>query len=185
MPVFNYGQPSEIVPGFLWLSGVRGAAEHIKKLNIDHVLNMAAVPDANAGSVVRDPYQGQLDKSVNYKGVECYDHVSHPIDQHFEETYMFISQAKARNGRCYVHCVAGVSRSASIVIAYLMRANRWTLATALEHTRKLRPCINPNDAFMRQLANYEHQLLSDGIITKPTVRRRRDNDAYDMRACFD
>jgi len=48
-----------------------------------------------------------------------------------------------------VHCFAGVSRSATIVIAYLMQEHGLTLTDALMHVRKQRYFINPNDGFRR------------------------------------
>lgn len=58
-----------------------------------------------------------------------------------------------------VHCVAGVSRSAAVVIAYLMKYRRMTLRDAFNYCYNLRPVIRPNNGFMVQLINYEIQLF--------------------------
>jgi predicted protein tyrosine phosphatase len=57
-----------------------------------------------------------------------------------------------------VHCFAGVSRSATIVIAYLMVEYGMTLNDALIHVRKQRYFINPNDGFRRQLQTFQREL---------------------------
>lgn len=49
----------------------------------------------------------------------------------------------------------GKSRSASVVIAYVMKAYNWSLAKSLEFVKKKRNCINPNDGFMKQLTVYQ------------------------------
>ena len=57
--------------------------------------------------------------------------------------------------RVLVHCKMGVSRSASVVIAYAMKAYEWSLQQALEHVKSKRSCVHPNDEFMKQLEMYE------------------------------
>jgi protein-tyrosine phosphatase len=54
-----------------------------------------------------------------------------------------------KKGAVLVHCAAGVSRSASVVIYYIMRHFRWSFAKALAHVKAKRSVICPNDGFMR------------------------------------
>ncbi|KAK7440256.1 hypothetical protein VKT23_017196 [Stygiomarasmius scandens] len=63
----------------------------------------------------------------------------------------FIQQALEGEGRVLVHCVVGVSRSATVAAAYLMQSRQWTSATALDFIRKRRPCVQPNYGFLKQL----------------------------------
>jgi len=60
-----------------------------------------------------------------------------------------------------IHCRAGISRSATICIAYLMYASRMTLDDAYDHLKRCRPLISPNLNFMRQLTEFEVCLASD------------------------
>ena len=78
-------------------------------------------------------------------------------------TYEFIeqSQLSLTNGggySCLVHCAAGVSRSATIVLAYIMRKLRVSLSEALTLLRADRPCVQPNLGFMFQLRVYQFKL---------------------------
>ncbi len=67
-----------------------------------------------------------------------------------------------------VHCAAGVSRSASIVLAYMMRKLHIPLDTAIEELRKDRPCIAPNPGFLVQLRTYQSHLgIPDSKSAKP------------------
>lgn len=58
----------------------------------------------------------------------------------------------------YPHSNAGVSRSASIALAYVMHKEKVPLETALERLRSTRPAVRPNDEFMKQLKELEVSL---------------------------
>jgi len=57
-----------------------------------------------------------------------------------------------------VHCAAGVSRSASLVTAFLMKYKSLTKEDALSHVKAIRPIVNPNPGFLRQLLQYQKAL---------------------------
>ena len=67
------------------------------------------------------------------------------------EAVAFITEALSSGGKILVHCVAGISRSASCVIAYLMKSKQIGYEEALAMTKAKRFCVEPNDAFVRQL----------------------------------
>jgi hypothetical protein len=56
----------------------------------------------------------------------------------------FIAAAHERGGAVLVHCYAGQSRSAALVIAHLISSQRLSLMDAWVATRAARPCIQPN-----------------------------------------
>lgn len=68
-------------------------------------------------------------------------------------------QVETRGGKTLVHCVAGVSRSASICIAYLMKYKRMPLDQAYKHVKKCRSVIQPNVGFWKQLIEFERRLF--------------------------
>lgn len=65
-----------------------------------------------------------------------------------------------RRPRVLVHCMCGVSRSATLVVAYLMRAESMTLQTAFAHVKARRSMIAPNPHFARSLMALELELAS-------------------------
>ncbi|KAI7792203.1 putative dual specificity protein phosphatase 16, partial [Triplophysa rosa] len=70
----------------------------------------------------------------------------------------FIEKAKASDGRVLVHCLAGISRSATIAIAYIMKRMNMTLDEAYRFVKEKRPTISPNFNFLGQLLDFEKKL---------------------------
>ena len=64
-----------------------------------------------------------------------------------------------------VNCVAGISRSASFVIAYLMKYYEMNLEDAFLYVRKRRNRICPNKQFMTYLYDYEFKLFGENSLT--------------------
>lgn len=64
----------------------------------------------------------------------------------------------ALDSHTYTHTHSQVSRSASVVIAYLMYKKQFTYTEAVYHTRAQRPVIDPNDGFKVQLAQFAESL---------------------------
>jgi atypical dual specificity phosphatase len=102
--------------------------------------------------------KGRHSYRVKTKHIMADDSASYNIRYNFEEAFRFIDDATARGGRVLVHCAMGISRSATIVIAYLMYKYRVPLATAYNFVKARRPEINPNPGFMNALQQYEYEL---------------------------
>ena len=67
-----------------------------------------------------------------------------------------MDDAHSSGGKVLVHCVAGMSRSVSLVLAYLVqREPRMRLAEALRLVKQKRTVVSPNPCFMEQLARFE------------------------------
>lgn len=69
----------------------------------------------------------------------------------------FIEHGIANGEGVLVHCGAGISRSATVVIAYLMKKHGWTRDKTIEFVKAKRGCICPNKAFMDQLKELERE----------------------------
>jgi protein-tyrosine phosphatase len=75
-----------------------------------------------------------------------------------KEGVAFIRTHLAHGRTTIVHCEMGVSRSSSIVLAYLMKYHRMSLEDAFAFLRQRRPFVKPNAGFWRQLQKYERIL---------------------------
>lgn len=71
---------------------------------------------------------------------------------------LLTDEARETGGRVLVHCQAGVSRSPTIVIAYLMKHTRMTMVDSYKFVKSRRLIISPNLNFMGQLVEWETAL---------------------------
>ena len=85
-----------------------------------------------------------------YKTLVLYDAPSQELSHVLYEAMAFIEDALAAGGCIFVHCQQGVSRSATIVLAFLMRERGMSLDAAIAWLHKRR-WIRPNEAFLEQL----------------------------------
>jgi protein-tyrosine phosphatase len=75
----------------------------------------------------------------------------------FDKTNEFIDEARSQNGKVLVHCHMGISRSPTVIIAYLMGLKIKTALETLEKVQAIRPIANPNTNFSQQLHNFQRQ----------------------------
>lgn len=105
------------------------------------------------------------DLNIKYMGLNLMDIESARISIHFSETADFIEQAINGGGRVLVHCYMGMSRSATIALAYLMIKKGMTAEEALKTVRRNRG-VRPNDGFLRQLIDLELRLRTSGSLLR-------------------
>jgi protein-tyrosine phosphatase len=68
----------------------------------------------------------------------------------------------------FVHCKFGISRSATVVLGYLMKRNGWTLSKAYGYLKKLRPAVQPNLGFQLVLRDWERELFGTASVFQAT-----------------
>jgi len=94
-------------------------------------------------------------KDFSYKVIEVLDMPSVNLGRHFNEAVDYIQKTLDSGGKLLVHCFAGVSRSSSCIIAYLIREKGMNFQKALTFVRMKRPIVCPNIGFQRQLMDFE------------------------------
>lgn len=129
----------------IYLGGHRTA----ENLSVLQELNISRVLIIGSGLVCHFP------DVIDYYRIEIEDQDDQNISQYFLPSIAFIDTAPAN---VLVHCHAGVSRSASLVVAYFMHNYRITLQQAIKLVKAKRSCISPNFGFMLQLKEFEKQL---------------------------
>ncbi|CAF0731919.1 unnamed protein product [Adineta ricciae] len=129
----------------LWLGDIDSSENHqaLDDLQITHILTVLDFC----------PEHDQAAKRIR-KHVHAYDFHTADLIGEFESCYQFIDQAVNNDQNVLIHCHAGMSRSATIACAYLMKKYNLSYETALEQLRMKRPCVCPNPGFANQLRLY-------------------------------
>ncbi|KAK6325084.1 hypothetical protein J4Q44_G00044260 [Coregonus suidteri] len=117
--------------------------ETLKKFKVSHVLNVAY------------GVKNSFPDLFSYKTVTILDIPETDITSYLQECSQFIDQAKTESGVVLVHCNAGVSRAASVLIGYLMDREGLGFDEAFALVKEARPSIRPNPGFHEQLKNYK------------------------------
>jgi len=138
--------PCEVLPRlFLGNAAASANALALQRAGVTHVLN--------ATGNLPNHFEGIL----KYMRVPLEDSLDADLTPHLDGACDFISSVLAEpsiRGGVLVHCRQGVSRSASIVIAFCMRERGLRLDEALAIVSEAR-WVHPNEAFLKQLAAYE------------------------------
>ncbi|XP_017975696.1 PREDICTED: dual specificity protein phosphatase 1B isoform X2 [Theobroma cacao] len=132
----------------LFLGSLRDASNKsaLKSSNVTHILTVANL------SVPSYP------NDFVYKIIEVMDREETNLMQYFDECFSFIDEAKRLGGGVLVHCFMGISRSVTMVVAYLMKKHGMSFSQALEHVKRRRPQASPNSGFILQLQHFEKTL---------------------------
>jgi protein-tyrosine phosphatase len=94
-----------------------------------------------------------------YLKIEVDDAITENIRRYFEPCIEFIVEAlKTSGSKVMVHCKQGVSRSPTVVMAYLMKAKKYSANKAFDFLKLKRPEISPNPGFVQQLQSYDKEL---------------------------
>ncbi|XP_012682033.2 dual specificity protein phosphatase 10 [Clupea harengus] len=150
-PDIENAQLTPILP-FLYLGNEHDAQEldQMQRQNIGYILNVTTHLPL---------YHYDLGL-FNYKRLPATDSNKQNLRQYFEEAFEFIEEAQHAGQGVLIHCQAGVSRSATIVIAYLMKHSWMTMTDAYKFVKARRAIISPNLNFMGQLLEFEEDLNS-------------------------
>ncbi|XP_041026480.1 dual specificity protein phosphatase 12-like isoform X1 [Juglans microcarpa x Juglans regia] len=151
-----------------WRSALVIPTKEIKKVHVggfDDSSGGSLSEDASGGDgILKSSLSpGKLLYSMEYAGkdlklvrmaVPVRDMESEDLLDHLDVCFDFIDQSR-QEGSVLVHCFAGVSRSAAIIMAYIMRTEHLSQEAALVSLRQSCEFVCPNDGFLDQLKMYE------------------------------
>lgn len=146
--IFSYNNGAS-----LYLGNITDAIDRIESLNVQAVVRVLC---PNMSKTIQLPEQY---KHIEVLDIELYDSPQSDISTHFETSYNFINKNLERGKSVLVHCWAGVSRSATLVIYFLMKKHKLPLEEAHGYVLNKRCIVNPNQGFLKQLSVADIALL--------------------------
>jgi hypothetical protein len=153
----------EIIPR-LWLGNKRAAANAswLVSNGINVVMNCSKdIPFSN-DTPDRRLYRIPIDDSLRDVDIDYLTTASEEV------AYTLLREYKA-GSRIFVHCAAGMQRSAASVAMFLMTLFRWPAKKAVEYIKSIRPiAFTPGINFEKSLMHYEMKLFGEII---PTVEK--------------
>jgi len=162
LPILNKRfQPAEILPHLYLGSEYNARKLVLEELKITHVLN---VKDS-----CRFPSYPE-----NFLHVSLSDFGDTPLAKKFKKCFQFLDDAKFKGQKALCHCQAGINRSPTIVIGYLMKSEGWTLKKSYGHVKDKRPIISPHENYFKQLLKLEMELFGVNSMTEdefPSLQR--------------
>ncbi|EFO14999.1 dual specificity phosphatase [Loa loa] len=161
-PTSEYDQITELVPR-LHICGANSLSlDNMNKYNISLIINATTeIPSVRSlGSIPR--IKLWLDDTPSTNIYQYFDLISDQI-----ETVI------ATGGNVLVHCVAGISRSATICLAFLTKFRCRSLRQAYHLMARKRSLVRPNIGFWHQLIIYEHE-IKNGVASVKFVQSRED-----------
>ncbi|XP_050536802.1 dual specificity protein phosphatase 10 isoform X2 [Daktulosphaira vitifoliae] len=145
---------TQVLP-FLYLGNSKDADDHasLSAIGVTRVLNVTTSQQSPS-----PPMGDRRTAGVLYKRLSALDNGHANLKQYFEEAFEFIEGARKTGGSVLIHCQAGISRSPTIAIAYVMRHRKMSMVDAYKTVKAARPIISPNLNFMGQLLELEQSL---------------------------
>jgi len=141
-PISTYALPSYISAVNIYLGSKMSAdSEQLKKLNVKTIVNAGA----------SEAIEVSLTENFAYLYLPLVDAPSQLLEPILSDAITFIEQHSQDGGPVFVHCSQGVSRSVSIVIAYLIRKFDFTYDSAFDYVQSCRKIARPNLGFVMQL----------------------------------
>lgn len=147
----NTEKPSSITRS-LFIGGALAARSvyTLKHLGITHILCLCSSEIGQSDSQYPELFQ--------YNNFSIFDNEDTDIGNIFEAGSDFIDQVEQTGGRVLVHCFEGRSRSATLVLAYLMLRKNMTLLEAWNSLKRVHRRAQPNDGFARTLLDLDRKL---------------------------
>lgn len=118
--------------------------------------------------VVNTAFENKLinnDITIKVNNFNLKDHIDEKIDNYFDDMFNIINYCRLQNVNILICCKKGISRSATIIIAYLMKYNNMNFNDAYLYVKRKRNIIEPNLGFILKLEQFEKKCTYTNKIT--------------------
>lgn len=130
----------------------------LRNMGITHLLNTA---QGKSNYHVNANHVMYRKVNIEYLGIEATDQMNFDLSVYFQKGADFIEKGLNSGGKVMVNCKQGASRSATLVLAFLMIKRHMTAKEAVRTVRAKRE-IAPNPGFLQQLCNLNEELQKKG-----------------------
>lgn len=107
-----------------------------------------------------------LIEGISHEHSPMNDYGRSDLKRVFEKLWPFIEESQKPQNVLFVHCMSGQNRSATLVIAILMKIQRKTLRDAFQMVKKRRPMVQINSLYAKQLTKMELELFGQNTMPK-------------------
>ena len=145
------------------------------------LLNLGVTGVVNAAGGLPNPLSGQF----KYLKVDLADSALTDIQSHFAAVIKFVNQICKSGGKVLINCAAGVSRSTTLVLAYLMASKKMTLKEAYLLVKHIRQVVDPNPGFVAQLIEFEISLFGRSSVYADRVKFGFHEDSFEEEGYID
>lgn len=166
-PIHFFSSPTYIVDNlYLGSAFNAGDSKLLEELNVGLVINVT--------SEITNYFEHN--NKIKYVKFNVYDNNKDTIQPYFEESYKLIKEfmidEKNKDKQILVHCFMGASRSASIIISYLLHEKKIRVDDALEFLKNKRPCINLSKKIYNELKSLEYDVFieNENIKSQPNYQ---------------
>ncbi|RWS18609.1 dual specificity protein phosphatase 14-like protein, partial [Leptotrombidium deliense] len=142
-----------LITANLYLTSLAGiTAINLEKYRIEQIFDFAKEFEYKIDSIAHKKFNFEDSKSSDL--LSAFDNVSDEI-----------KSLTSHGHNVVVHCFSGVSRSAAMALAYLMKYERLSLKNAFYKIAEKRAIVRPNNSFFEQLIEYEKRLFGNSSVT--------------------
>ena len=136
--------------------------KHIYAGNLSAAYNSTMLKENNIEYIVTAVWNmPRINEFIYTRQIDIIDVPQKNIVQYFEQCNQFLDNVIKSQKNVLIHCICGVSRSITLIIAYFIYKFRISPKIALDYIQTKRPIANPNEGFMKQLEIYYEQLQRD------------------------
>ena len=143
---YKINHMAEIVPSlYLGCFGMASNYKELKHFGITDIINTAY------------KLENMFPREFRYYNMELQDDLKQHISPYLDTITNYIHMLITNKAKVFVHCFLGISRSSSIIIAYLIKYHNMDYDTAFAYVSEKR-CIQPNASFEKQLREFSDRI---------------------------
>ena len=113
----------------------------------------------NCGNGLKNFYENE--NIFEYLYIPLYDSTSQKLDKYLEKANKFIKEGSENGNKILIHCGAGVSRSATLCLMYMITEKKYKFSEAYKIMKEKRKCVIPIMGFRKLLEQKSYEIYKE------------------------